>query len=256
MFTYTHVLRVAVLSLGLIFLSSSPINSFAAGDSVDLEWAPNSESDLEGYNVYHGTNSGVYGFPDTVRNSTSHHKGNLDPSKRHHFAVTAFDDSGNESAPSAEVSTPPPSVSEPSAPAPPASPPPPPAPPAPASEVTSLTAAHSQKCLEIPGSSQSTGAGATQSNCTGAVNQQFQLKSVGPDTFQLIANHSGQCLEIAGGSTADEARVQQNASTTGTHQRFRVQVPRPVTTALSCDRVVALRTARDFQALLTRRRRQ
>jgi hypothetical protein len=113
MLTYTHIPRLAVLSLCLIFLSSSPINAFAADNSVDLQWTPNSESDLAGYNVYHGTNSGVYGSPDRLQNTTSHHKGNLDPTKRHYFAVTAYDDAGNESAPSAEVSTPPPSVSAP-----------------------------------------------------------------------------------------------------------------------------------------------
>jgi hypothetical protein len=55
-----------------------------------------------------------------------------------------------------------------------------------------------------------------------AANQQFQLKSVGTDTFQLIANHSGKCLEIVGGSTANGASMQQNACSTGNHQRFRV----------------------------------
>ena len=100
-------------------------------------------------------------------------------------------------------------------------------PPPPASGLTSLTAAHSQKCLEIPGSAQCNGTAATQSCGTAAANQQFQLTSVGTDTFQLIATHSGKCLEIAGGSTADGARVQQNACSTGTRQQFRVQVLRP-----------------------------
>jgi len=51
------------------------IESIAADEAVDLQWHPNSESDLAGYNVYHGTNSGVYGFPDKVQNTTSHQQG-------------------------------------------------------------------------------------------------------------------------------------------------------------------------------------
>ncbi len=101
---------IIILTLGLLLWN--PLTSYAADKEVDLEWVPNSEPDLAGYNVYHGTTSGVYGFPDDVQNKTSHHKSNLDPDKQHYFAVTAYDESGNESDPSAEVSTPPPSINQ------------------------------------------------------------------------------------------------------------------------------------------------
>ena len=116
MFTSTYIHRVGVLSLGLIIALSFPITAFAGDISVDLHWHPNPEPDVAGYNVYHGTTSGVYGLPDKVQNSTSHHKGSLDPMKTHYFAITAYDNAGNESAPTAEVKTPTPSVSAPSAP--------------------------------------------------------------------------------------------------------------------------------------------
>ena len=220
MFTSTYIPRVAVMSVGLIIFSiSSPFNAFAASEDVNLEWSPNSEPDLAGYNVYHGTKSGVYGFPDNVQNKTSHEKKNLDPTKRHYFAVTAYDNAGNESTPSDEVKTPAPSVSP--SPAPPSPPPAPPSPP-PASGLISFTAAHSKKCLEIPGSSQNNSVDAIQSNCDGGENQQFELKSAGADTFQIIAKHSGKCLDIHGASTANRARVIQYTCHTGDNQRFRL----------------------------------
>ena len=100
--------------------------------------------------------------------------------------------------------------------------PPPAPPPPPSGSTTAFTAAHSQKCLTISNSSQSTGAQAVQGSCTRGSNQQFQLIAVGPtNTYQLKASHSGQCLEVANASTVPGTLLQQNACTTGNHQRFR-----------------------------------
>ncbi len=99
----------------------------------------------------------------------------------------------------------------------------PPQPPPPSDSTTALTAAHSQKCLEIASNSQSTRAQAVQSSCDRGANQQFQLIAVGPtNTFQLKASHSGQCLEVAGASTAPGTLLQQNTCTSGNHQQFRI----------------------------------
>ena len=97
MLTWSHTTRLVILSFSLFLLAHN--TAFASGDSVDLQWSPNPETDLAGYNVYHGTQSGVYGFPTNVGNTTTHRFDNLDQTKNHYFAVTAYDSSGNESNP-------------------------------------------------------------------------------------------------------------------------------------------------------------
>ena len=84
-----------------------------AGDTeVTLNWADNTETDLAGYNVYRSEVSGgpytkaatvtVSGYTDTgLTNGTTYY-----------YAVTAFDDSDNESGYSAEVSATPATAEE------------------------------------------------------------------------------------------------------------------------------------------------
>ncbi len=100
--TWSNRTRLVVLSCSLFFIAHNNVS--AADDAVDLQWSPNSEDDLAGYNVFHGTQSGVYGFPSDVGNSTNHHMDNLTPDNTHYFAITAYDEAGNESPPSQEVS--------------------------------------------------------------------------------------------------------------------------------------------------------
>ena len=77
-----------------------------AGDgTVDLDWADNGESDLDGYLVYRATSSGgpyaaLTASPilDSVYTDTSVSNGTT-----YHYVVSAVDLSGNESATSAEV---------------------------------------------------------------------------------------------------------------------------------------------------------
>ena len=90
----------------------------------------------------------------------------------------------------------------------------------PPSSFTSFRAGHSNKCLEIPGNSQSNLVGAVQSTCDGGDNQQFHLESVGADMFRLIAKHSGKCLDINGASIANGARVIQYTCHNNDNQRF------------------------------------
>src|SRR6185436_19025327 len=73
-------------------------------DSAILTWNANSESDLAGYNVYWGTSTGAYGVPDHVGLSTTHTLSGLSSGQTYYFAVTAVDNSGNESIYSSEVS--------------------------------------------------------------------------------------------------------------------------------------------------------
>ena len=69
-----------------------------------ITWNANSEPDLAGYKVYHGTASQVYTEVRDVGNVTSYVWDGLLLGMTHYFAVTAYDTSNNESTFSAEVS--------------------------------------------------------------------------------------------------------------------------------------------------------
>lgn len=93
----TRSLVIGLLALVLF----APTTALAA--TIRVSWNPNPESDLAGYKIYHGTASGVYLAPVNVGNVTSYtFVGALDGT-RHYFAVTAFDQSTNESLRSVEL---------------------------------------------------------------------------------------------------------------------------------------------------------
>ena len=79
----------------------------SGNNNATVSWNANSESDLAGYRVYYGTQSGQYqqsrGEGVVVSGATSRTITGLTPGVRYFFAVTAFDTSGNESGYSAEV---------------------------------------------------------------------------------------------------------------------------------------------------------
>ncbi len=81
-----------------------PTIVYSATNSITVQWAVNSESDLAGYHVYQGTDSGSYGPPIDVGNTTTYTAGNLQSGLTYYYAVTAYDTAGNESPPSTEVS--------------------------------------------------------------------------------------------------------------------------------------------------------
>ena len=85
--------------LSSIFALSSPV---WAGDAI-LSWDPNSETDLAGYKVYHRLATGNFGVPIDVGNQTTYTVTGLGDGT-YHFAITAYDTSGNESPKSTEVS--------------------------------------------------------------------------------------------------------------------------------------------------------
>ena len=75
--------------------------------SITLTWSPNSDPDLAGYKVYRKTSAGApYTTPiGTIRgNITTFHSTNLQKGTTYYYVVTAFDQLGNESAFSNEVS--------------------------------------------------------------------------------------------------------------------------------------------------------
>jgi fibronectin type 3 domain-containing protein len=77
-----------------------------AGPSLNLNWDPNTESDLKEYRVYRRTGSTAYGAPVATvpKGTTSFAASGLTPGVTYLFTVTAVDTSGNESLKSNEVS--------------------------------------------------------------------------------------------------------------------------------------------------------
>jgi hypothetical protein len=82
----------------------------APEDSAILAWDANTESSLKGYRVYYGTRSTQYDLPVQDVGLTDYPDEplmvvkNLSIGKTYYFAVTAYDNSGNESIFSEEVS--------------------------------------------------------------------------------------------------------------------------------------------------------
>ena len=72
--------------------------------TATLSWDANTDPDLAGYNVYTGTQPGVYGAPISIGNITNYTVGNLTGGRTYYFSLTAVDTLGNESLPSSEVS--------------------------------------------------------------------------------------------------------------------------------------------------------
>jgi hypothetical protein len=60
-------------------------------------------TDLAGYKVYYGTSAGIYTNSVDVGAVTSYQVTDLDNTVQYHFAISAYDSSGNESAPSEEI---------------------------------------------------------------------------------------------------------------------------------------------------------
>ncbi len=77
--------------------------SGVCGKTIRVSWNANSESDLAGYYLHHGTQPGVYTDKIWVDNVTSYDFGTLDMTD-HFFAISAVDTASNESGRSEEVS--------------------------------------------------------------------------------------------------------------------------------------------------------
>lgn len=78
------------------------LNTVIAGDVV-VSWDPNSESDLAKYEVFMGEASGIYINSVDVGTQTQFTWQSLEAGKTYYFAVTAWDQAGNESGFSEEV---------------------------------------------------------------------------------------------------------------------------------------------------------
>ena len=78
---------------------------------LTLEWDPNVDEDLAGYIVYYGTASRNYKYDVDIGDRTSVTISGLVDGEKYYFAVTAYDEEGNESAYSAEITYPNSSIS-------------------------------------------------------------------------------------------------------------------------------------------------
>jgi uncharacterized membrane protein len=78
----------------------------SATNAATLSWSANSETDLGGYMVYAGTSSGHYAAPITTlpKTTTSYTATGLQTGTTYFFVITAYDNAGNESLHSSEVS--------------------------------------------------------------------------------------------------------------------------------------------------------
>ena len=85
----------------LLLLMLLPTVIFAA--SVRVSWQANTESDLAGYKIYYGTQAGSYSTTINVANVLQYSLTGLSEGSTYYFAVTAYDQSGNESSFSTEV---------------------------------------------------------------------------------------------------------------------------------------------------------
>lgn len=80
--------------------------SSSAANAAGLAWNANTDSDLAGYKVYEGTSSGHYAAPITTlsKATTSYTVTGLQTGTTYFFVITAYDNVGNESLHSSEVS--------------------------------------------------------------------------------------------------------------------------------------------------------
>ena len=91
-------------------LEAIPGGATPTEHSIDLSWAPNTDPDLAGYNVYRQDidSNGAAAGTATRLNQTpvagpAYRDQTAVPGRRYAYRVTAVDTAGNESVPSADV---------------------------------------------------------------------------------------------------------------------------------------------------------
>ena len=94
--------NLMVLSIILAAAILCPFQVFAA--AVEVSWSGNSETDLAGYKIYYGIQSGTYTSTINAGKVTTATINNLETGKTYYVAMSAYDTSDNESVKSAEVS--------------------------------------------------------------------------------------------------------------------------------------------------------
>ena len=95
--------RIALFSSILLILILTHFISLAHSAEVTLAWDPNTESDLSGYKIYYGVETGNYEYSIDVGDTTSYQVAGLVENQTIYFVATAYDVNGNESEYSKEV---------------------------------------------------------------------------------------------------------------------------------------------------------
>lgn len=75
----------------------------ASTHGIELMWDRSAASDLAGYRVYRAAGGGAFQKLGETRDAPSYSDRNIEPGKSYRYAVTAFDNLGNESATSVPV---------------------------------------------------------------------------------------------------------------------------------------------------------
>jgi hypothetical protein len=83
-----------------------------------------------------------------------------------------------------------------------------------------VTARHSNKCLDVQNPNTSDGALIGQFACNGQPWQAWEFRDAGGGFFNLVNRNSGRCLDVNGASTADGAQVIQWTCNGGTNQQW------------------------------------
>ena len=87
----------------LLFVLAALLGKTPVLHAATATWNPNPESDIAGYILSYGTQSGVYSVSINVGKVTTYQVTTLTPGQTYYFVVQAYDTSGLTSADSAEV---------------------------------------------------------------------------------------------------------------------------------------------------------
>ena len=99
-----YVLLVLSLTAFMAFFFISPVTiQDAHAAEITLAWDQNPESDIAGYKVYYGLESGAYSNVINIGSYTSCTISGLEEGETYFIAATAYDTSGDESAYSGEI---------------------------------------------------------------------------------------------------------------------------------------------------------
>lgn len=88
----------------MMIVASLVMTKVAQAKDVVLQWNPSTSANVAGYNLYYGTTSGNYAFKVDAGNATSITLSNLTCGATYYFAASAYDDQGEESLLSPEIS--------------------------------------------------------------------------------------------------------------------------------------------------------
>lgn len=75
--------------------------------------------------------------------------------------------------------------------------------------VYSLVARHSNKCVDVDGSSTARGANIQQYTCNNTNAQRFRLENAANGAFRLVNINSNKCMDVAGGRIENGTNIQQ-----------------------------------------------